>query len=103
MKLKEKYVFAKNSDLIYDVVWTKIIEETYFSFYFTVSTIEYDLKRCCIMMQISDELDFFFGNSDAINTILWIWLNLHKTSLIENFIFCVLGFFLTSFLFHIPT
>ena len=35
---------------------TKILEKTYFSFYFTVSTIEYSLQRCCIMMRIKVEL-----------------------------------------------
>ena len=50
----EKRVFLKISDLIYVyvVIRTEIFQETYFSFYFIASTIEYSLKRCCIMMRI---------------------------------------------------
>ena len=63
MSQREKLVSSKISDLSYDVIKTKIFEETYFSFHFIVLTIdrEYTSKKRCIMMRVTVELDFFFG------------------------------------------
>ena len=63
MSQREKLVSSKISDLSYDVIRTKIFEETYFSFHFIVLTIdrEYTSKKRSIMMRVTVELDFFFG------------------------------------------
>ena len=67
-EIQRKIVSSKTSDLIFDVIRTIIFEETYFSFYYSVLTIDrvYTLNRCWIIMQISRFL--FSWNCDGINT-----------------------------------
>ena len=42
----------------------------------------------------------FFSKCGKIHIFLWIWLILLKKSVIENSIFCVMGFFNTIFIFY---
>ena len=49
---KKMIKYPKISGLIYDIIKTKTFKSIYFSLYFVVSTIEYSLQRCCIMIWI---------------------------------------------------